>query len=516
MSKEILKYALAIVGVILGWVMVVPAFEFTDEQAHLGTVSYLVDTASMPSYDKQNLTREMAESQKFLGIFRDGYGNNRYTYHPDYHVEYSPSLIGLYEIDILFLNNGADRSTYVGSEAAKYPPLYYGFTSLYMRLVNRHDLITRLYVSRLGGLDIAIIMAIVVWKIGFLIFQKKIYAHTLTLMVMLQPMMSFVTAGVNSDNLHNLWFTLIIYFSLRLIQDGLKIKEIVLIGFTLALDIYTKPQGFIALPIIALAVLIAVVRYKQWKMLAWTLVAGAVALFLTRNQLMTYMGLMNVSNVHGATFIEYLRFSANKLVAQNVVWYWGVFKWLGVVLPPIYWRVANRAVLLGALGIGVYFWKILKKRKTFVDPYVVSFTLLASILYALTIFWYDWQHTKINGYSLGIQARYFFPTIVAHMTIFMTGIISLGWNASSSKWLRRGLVILFIWLQLGGIWRIIAIYYPGLSISEIITQVSQYKPYFAKGNWWYLWGTVYIGSLLYLLKTSLFPGSVSKDKHVQK
>jgi len=263
-------------------------------------------------------------------------------------------------------------------------------------------------------------------------------------------------------------------------------------------------------------VLIAVVRYKQWKMLAWTLVAGAVALFLTRNQLMTYMGLMNVSNVHGATFIEYLRFSANKLVAQNVVWYWGVFKWLGVVLPPIYWRVANRAVLLGALGIGVYFWKILKKRKTFVDPYVVSFTLLASILYALTIFWYDWQHTKINGYSLGIQARYFFPTIVAHMTIFMTGIISLGWNASSSKWLRRGLVILFIWLQLGGIWRIIAIYYPGLSISEIITQVSQYKPYFAKGNWWYLWGTVYIGSLLYLLKTSLFPGSVSKDKHVQK
>ena len=170
MSKEILKYALAIVGVILGWVMVVPAFEFPDEQAHLGTVSYLVDTASMPSYDKQNLTREMAESQKFLGIFRDGYGNNRYTYHPDYHVEYSPSLIGLYEIDILFLNNGADRSTYVGSEAAKYPPLYYGFTSLYMRLVNRHDLITRLYVSRLGGLDIAIIMAIVVWKIGFLIF----------------------------------------------------------------------------------------------------------------------------------------------------------------------------------------------------------------------------------------------------------------------------------------------------------------------------------------------------------
>lgn len=497
------KYLLAIVGVILGWVMIVPVFEFPDEQAHLGSVSYVVDIGSMPVYNKLDLTSEMAESQKLLGIFRDGQGNNLYTYHPDHHVDYVSGQIGLYEPEIKALNNSESRDTYVGSEAAKYPPLYYRFAALFMGLVNGSDLFVRLYASRLGGLLIALAMALVTWKIGLQIFKKKIYAQTLTFMVMLQPMMSFVTAGVNSDNLHNLWFTLIIYFCLKIVESGLKLRDIILIGITLALDIYTKPQGFIALPIIALAVIIGIIRFKQWKMLGFIGVVGVIALMLSGSQWEKYSHLLSVANTSGSTFIEYLRFSANKLVSQNVVWYWGVFKWLGVVLPPIYWRVANRVVLLGALGIAVYFWNIFKKRKTFADPYAVSFMLLASILYALIIFWYDWQHTKINGYSLGIQARYFFPTIVAHMTILMTGIISLGWNAWSRKWLRRVLVLIFLWLQIGGIWRIITIYYPGLSITEIIMQASQYKSYFAKGNWWYLWVATYIVSILYLVGTTL-------------
>jgi len=185
------------------------------------------------------------------------------------------------------------------------------------------------------------------------------------------------------------------------------------------------------------------------------------------------------------------------------VWYWGVFKWLGVVLPPIYWRIANRVVLISVVGIGVFFWRIFKKRSTIADPYTIIYFLASSILYALIIFWYDWQHTKITGYSLGIQARYFFPTIVAHMALLMTGIISLGWTPKLRKWLRLLLVVLFLWLQLGGIWRIISIYYPAISLEGIIIQASQYKPDFAKGNWWYLWGSIYLLSLYYLVRNTL-------------
>lgn len=503
MFKDNLKYFLAIVGVILGWVMIVPTFEFPDEQAHFGTVSLLLDKGSMPVYQGTDLSLEMAETQKILGTFRDGYGNNRFTYHPEYHTPYSTDLVGIDESIIDSFNSSEYRDTYVGSEAAKYPPLYYRYLSLYTWMVNSRDLITRLYVARIGGLDIVFVMAIVVYQIGHLIFRKKIYARTLTFLVMLQPMMSFVTAGVNSDNLHNLWFMLVIYLSLLLIERGIKFKYLLLLALVIALDIYTKPQGFIAIPVAVIALVMAVIRYKQWKLLIYSLLLGVVVLLLGYEQWEKYRHLLNVANNQGAQFIEYLRFSANKLLAQNVVWYWGVFKWLGVVLPPIYWRVMNRVVLLSVVGLLIYFWRVIIKKKVISDPFITLYLLLATIVYALIIFWYDWQHTKITGYSLGIQARYFFPTIVAHIALLMTGIISLGWTPKLRKWLRLSLVLLFLWLQLGGIWRIISIYYPALSLEGIIIQASQYKPDFAKGNWWYLWGSIYLYSLYYLVNKTM-------------
>jgi hypothetical protein len=510
MSKELAKCILAIVGVILGWVMIVPIFEFPDEQAHFGSISYLISNHSMPVYDKQDMTQEMAETQKLLGVFRSDVGQNKYTYHPEFHPEYTGTTTGLYENEIKDLNTRENRTTYVGSEAAKYPPLYYALGSLYTRIVDKSDIMTRVFVTRFINLDIAVLMAIVIWNIGLLIFDKKIYARLLTFLVMLQPMMSFVTAGINSDNLHNLLFFIIIYLGLRLIKYELKIKDLLLLVLTIALDIYTKPQGFIGIAVAGLAVLLAVIHSRKWKMLGW-------ALFIFgSSQWETYKGLFSVGNTHGATFIEYLRFSANKLMAQNVVWYWGVFKWLGVVLPPIYWRVANRLVLLSVIGFVVYVWRVIKKKKIVADPFSVLFMILASVLYALIIFWYDWQHTKQNGYSLGIQARYFFPTIVAHMSILITGVMSLTSKVKIQKIFRFGLVIIFTWLQLGATWHIITMYYPVQNLSELVTMASQYKPGFIKGEWWYVWVSVYVVSLLYLLKTLLFRGNQVVVKRIQK
>ncbi|MBP9670647.1 DUF2142 domain-containing protein [Candidatus Woesebacteria bacterium] len=516
MSKEVIKFTLAIVGVILGWVMVVPIFEFPDEQAHFGSISYLISNNFMPDYGKEDLTVEMAETQKLLGVFRNDVGQNKYTYHPEYHPEYTSTDIGLYEDEIKSLNSQENRDTYVGSEAAKYPPLYYALGSLYTRIVDRSDIMTRVFVTRFINLDIAVLMAMVVWNIGLITFDKKIYARLLTFMVMLQPMMSFVTAGINSDNLHNLLFFTIIYLGLRIIKYELKFKDLLALVIVIVLDIYTKPQGFIGIAVAGLSVLLAVIRSRKWTMLGWIAFIGLGAILVGGSQWETYQGLFSVGNTHGATFIEYVRFTANKLLAQNVVWYWGVFKWLGVVLPPIYWRVANRIVLVSVIGLVVYWWRTLKKKSTIADPYSIFFVLCSSILYALIIFWYDWQHTKQNGYSLGIQARYFFPTIVAHMSILITGVMSLTSNLKLQSWIRTGLVLLFTWLQLGGLWRIISIYYPGANLSEIITMASQYKPELIKGEWWYLWIAIYVISLLYLLRISLSQDTQKVAKKIQK
>lgn len=495
MSKEIFKYLLAITGVILGWVMVTPAFEFPDEQAHLGSVEYLARQGEMPRDGKLDLTTEMAESQKLLGIYRNELGQNSYTYHPEYRLKYSDNLVGPSESAIKDLNTETARTTYIGSEAAKYPPLYYHVIRIVSRWAIELDLLARLYASRLAGILLVPIMAYFVYHSGLLIFNSRAYARTLTLLVMLQPMFSFVSSGVNSDNLHNLWFFVLTYISLRLIKHGIKLGDLVGLGAVIALDIATKPQGFIAVVLAGLALLIAIIRFRQWRMLLAIVVIAIASVVLGGTQWDKYKHLLNVANQSGATFIEYLRFTANKLVAQNVVWYWGVFKWLGVVLPPIYWRIANRVVLLSVVGLVIYLWRIIKRKKVISDPFTTLYLLLASTVYALVIFWYDWQHTKINGYSLGIQARYFFPTIIAHMAILLTGILSLGWSKLTRRCLRFMLVALFVWLQLGGLYRLVSSYYELSSLQSFITQVSQYKPEFAKGEWWYLWISIYLISL---------------------
>jgi hypothetical protein len=502
-----LKLIIAIAGVVSFWSFATPLFEFPDEQAHIESVEFLGKEGRMPAGEEWDMTAEMKGTQEYLGNFRDEHGRNSYTYHPEYHVEYLNSLTGKYEGEIKSLNTAVNRDTYVWKEAARYPRLYYDYMSIWDNLVHSQDLIFRTYLLRLGNVVLALITALIIYQSGLLIFAKKSHALTLTLLVLLQPMYSFLSAGINSDNLHNLLFAAIIYCGIRIVRDGLSPRLSALTGIVMALDIISKPQGFVAIPIILTAILLHIIQTKKWKLLLGLVGVGIISLIIIALPQNPYSSWISPANVHNASLIEFLRFSLNKLVSQNIVWYWGVFKWLGVVLPPIYWQVANRVVLVAGLGLLVYLWKVYKKRIVIADPYSTFFVLCSIIIYSFAIYYFDWQYTKAVGYSIGVQARYLFPTISAQMALLMIGIISLGWSARIRIWLRRGLVLFIVWMQLGGLWCLLASYYDLSSVQSFIIQVSQYKPDFAKGNWWYLWTLLYLLSLIYLVRASMFKNS---------
>ena len=501
----------ACVAVVAVWSLAIPSFEAPDEQAHLGTINFLIQNNRLPQGSEIDMTRELALTEKMLGIFRDGHGNNSYTYHPDYHVPYAPGAIGLQEENIRALNTPDMRSSVVATEAARYPVAYYGYDSVFVRPVWGADIFTRLFAARFGSVLLAIVMAWAVWQTGRTLFKNRLYAGVLTVMVMLQPMVSFLSAGVNSDNLHNALFFVVIWLSLSIVERGASPAALGGAIAATVLDVFTKPQGFVAIPVIALAILTRAVRERRWKLLFWVGLVVAVVLTLGVAQWDKYKWLFLTENSHNASFIEYLRFSANKLLAQNVVWYWGVFKWLGVVLPPIYWRVANRVVLISVLGLGVYLWRVATKKKIVASLSSIIFLLASSIIYALAIFWFDWQYTKSIGFSIGIQARYFFPTITAHFSLMLTGLLSLAWSPRLRKYIARGVVLLFTWLQVGGLWRLITTYYDVSSLPTLLNEMSQYKPWFAKGQWWDVWAGLYALALIGILWV-LFQPARKKEK----
>lgn len=510
--KNKLFWLLPIVGVISFWSFSTPIFEFPDEQAHIESVEFLRDNDRKPGLKEFDMTREMFETQNYLGTFRDERGNNKVTYHPDYHPPYSSTTTGVHEAEITGLNNVLDRTTYVAKEATDYPRLYYDYVSVLSSPLQDSNIFTRVYIMRIASLILAIVTAVVVYQIGLTVFSSIPRARTLATLVMLQPMYSFLSAGVNSDNLHNLLFAVIIWLGLQVVKSGMNQKIFFSSILVIILDMMTKPQGYIAVPILLSAYLIKILSDKKWKQLTLILLSSIAFIALVFSQYNPYLDWVNKANLHNANFVEFLRFSLNKLVSQNIVWYWGVFKWLGVVLPPMYWQVANRIVLISGLGLFVYLWRVIKKKKLVANPAIVIFLALATIIYITAIYYFDWQYHKAVGYSLGVQARYFFPTISAQMSLLMIGMLSLGPTKNIRTILRKGLIIFIVWIQIGGMWRLLGSYYDMANINNFIIQISQYKPEFLKGDWWWLWITIYLGSIFTILIKGLRSGNYVSPK----
>lgn len=494
MRKIITLIALTI-GISLFWSLSTPIFEFPDEQAHIGTVEFLLKNDRVPVADEYDMTKEMETTQKLLGVFRDPYGNNSVTYHPEYRVPYTNSLTGLYEEQIITLNNPESRGDYVWKEAARYPRLYYDFIGIGDRLVLNSNIFTRVFVMRLTNLLLFVATIVVSYHFGRLFFHKKYLAFTFALMVLLQPMYTFLSAGINSDNLHNLLVACILTLGVYHLKYGPTINSSLLSFLVLGLDLLTKPQGFIVVPILALSYLPFLLKQKLSTSSKFILsLYSLVAIVYTQSLWSPYISLLNSPNMRGVSFSAFLSFSLNKLISQNIVWYWGVFKWLGVVLPPSYWQLANRLVLLSGLGLLFYFYKVFRGKKVMSTLLPTLYLIFSTALYVGAIYWFDWQYHKDVGYSLGIQARYFFPVILPQMALMLLGLVSFGNSSYTRRLLALVITFFFLWLQIGGIYRLLSSYYDVSSLSTFVTQVSQYKPVFAKGDWWYLYIVLYLAS----------------------
>ncbi len=509
MIKNIVWLLLASLCILLFWVFLTPPFEFPDEQSHFTSVNFLVEEGRMPKGKEYDLTKEIIVLEKALGTFRDSLGNNKYTYHPEYRIHYTNNVFGSKEKEIINLKDKSKLSIYLGKEGARYPPFYYYYLSFPYSLFKHDSIFMRIFVLRIFTILLIVGIYYFGYLIGIELFNDKTQAETLSLLLIFHPMLSFVGAGINSDNLHNLFFTIIIYLSIHLIKNPKlsfrKMMFLTLVGFA---DIFTKPQGYTTLPIVFLALTLRLVYQRpkfKFRFPSLTfLLFFTFVFFIVKKFILALKVFIFVPNLKNVSFAQHLQFSINKLITQNIIWYWGVFKWLGVVLPKPFWWLANRLIIISGVGIIIYLIRSLTRKKLNSRFYIVIFLIIVTCFYIFAIFLADWSHTKKVGYSLGVQARYYFPTISAHLALLLFGFTSLGWNKRVGEWLRKVLVIFFISLHLAGLYTLASSYYDLWPLSTFITQASQYKPFFAKGAWWYLWGGLYLVSLIYLSLKTLF------------
>ena len=87
MHRLVLLFFLSIFFVGLWWIVLVPLWHFPDEQAHFGQIAFIAEKGRNPDRSENDLTEEIYISEQLLGTARDKYGNNKFTFHPEYRIE---------------------------------------------------------------------------------------------------------------------------------------------------------------------------------------------------------------------------------------------------------------------------------------------------------------------------------------------------------------------------------------------------------------------------------------------
>lgn len=487
--------------------MIVPLWEFPDEQAHFAQVSHYVESGL--TLGKNDLSQEIYISEQIMGTLRNQRGENKYTYHPEYKPPYSTTLIGPNENYLRNLDHKT-RTTYVKKEAAHYHPLYYLLTSLGYRLTYPQDLLSRAFATRAASILFSPVSIYLCYRIGLILFNKsKFYALALASLLSFHPMFSFLSSGINNDNLVNLFALVLIYQSLLVVKSGVNSKLSLAIIATSLLGLLTKPLIVPVIIVTAFAVFYDWYRSKrplsQQVSLTWPLVlAIIIALAFSSQRWLNSRALpffptpTTIGASNPITLLDYSISQLSRYYRETLVWYWGVFKWLGVVFPLDVLRAIKLVLATSLLGL----FKLFLIKKPFVarTNLILLTTFTVTFIVALTI--WDYSIFKNAGFSHGIQGRYFFPTIAAHLGLLLAGFIAL-FPRKFRSYAAKTVVLAMVSLHSLSLYILLNSYYHTGNLATLLTQTSQYKPSYFKYPLNIFWAGIYVLLLVIFLRAFL-------------
>lgn len=478
----------------LMWSALIPMWHTPDEQAHFAQAQDLAALGYRPTTGFST-SQDIVLSEKYLGVFRDERGNNRFTYHPEYNIEDSNSAYGLYEKELMAMPVEL-RSIFAINEATGYPPLYY----LYISAMNKQfwslDLIYRLFLSRVGTVLLSVGLGVVVFYIGKILFKKIFYAYVLAALAVFQPMRMFVGSGVTSDALFNLVYPSAVLAGILFYRRP-DLKRLVWLLAAVLAVILTKPQSILLFFWLSPIALISVFcKNSQAKMAVRAAVTAGLffgAIILGVNLLATLTprlvepltktifknsGIPDVTTYqsHQPSLREYLSAVTNELYTQTLPWYWGVYRWLSLTLPVWVYRVIKIVMVVSLVGLMAGF----KKIKAVANLRPLAWLIGSSVVYTFGIYAWNLLFWRSKGFSFGIQGRYFLPNLPEHMAILLVGLLvffperirkAVGFTLAA-------LMILFNWFSL---WFVSQSYYGAIiNYQTFFLRASQYKPWFFK------------------------------------
>jgi 4-amino-4-deoxy-L-arabinose transferase-like glycosyltransferase len=286
-------FAIALLNAIV-WGLIVPPFQVPDEPSHFAYTQYLAQTGKPPpqgtgsSYSPQEVVA--LRGLKFYETIGDPNERGVITRAQDRVLKRDLAQ------PLSPLSDGAT------SPATNQPPLYYALAAIPYWLSPSHQILTRLTIMRLLSALLAAGTVLAVFMFLRELLPSLPWAWTVgALMVAFQPVVSFIAAGVQGDNLLYLASALTFLALTRAYRRGLTRRRAVAIGAVVAAGLLSKLTFLALLPGIVLAVALLGWRERRagWpRAVGLVVLAGAIALVP-----LGLYGLLNVTVWHRGSFL---------------------------------------------------------------------------------------------------------------------------------------------------------------------------------------------------------------------
>jgi 4-amino-4-deoxy-L-arabinose transferase-like glycosyltransferase len=276
------------------WGLIVPPFMVPDENSHFAYAQYLAETGKPPPQGG-GAPYSPQEQTAFNALFF-------------YQTIGDPRIRGILttaENHDLRAALAKDPSPVGGggaSSATNQPPLYYALAAVPYWLSPSRDILARLAFMRLLSALLCAFTVLAVFMFLRELLPSTPWAWTVgALVVAFQPMVGFIAAGVQGDNLLYLVSALTFLFLLRAYRRGLTMRRAVAIGALTAAGVLTKLTFIALLPGIAIALLLLGWRaLPAGRLRAAKLVSIAAAVAIVPIAL---YGLLNVTAWHRGSFL---------------------------------------------------------------------------------------------------------------------------------------------------------------------------------------------------------------------
>jgi len=468
------------------WSILIPIWQYPDEQAHFSQVQNIAELGSVPS--GLNTSQEIHLSELVMGTSRTGDGNNKFTYNSTFNIKYSNERNGYYERALGDLPVNM-RTNLVKRESTQNPPLYYNLGAIMYKSVYKSDILTRVFAVRLLSVSFFVATVWVAFLFAKVILPKnEFFRIGLPTTVAFQPMFVFSSTGVLPDALTNLLFSIVILLAVLIYKKGLSVTIFIFCAIVVFLGYKTRQQFPISLAFIVSALILraynnlgSIRRLQRVLILIATLIVLlTLGLFIGAPETGSLINHLGTDK----PLSNYILHSLTTSYSQTWPWYIGVYRWLSLSLPPVTYQIINRVVLLAVLGLILLVFRSLIFRKNANMLKNIILLLTISATYFLTITIWDVMHRLQFGYPFGIQGRYFFPTILSNIALFIIGIHFL-LKVTINKYEKHLLIILTILVIIFNnfsLFYITSSYYEINSLSTFLSQASQYKADVIKGN----------------------------------